>query len=52
MAKVVGLSSALFFGRATDFCASAIFDGKHEKLLFSNPVDYPIVTFANPIEMV
>jgi len=45
-------SYALFVGRATDFCASAIFDGKHEKILFSNRVDDPKVTFANPIEMV
>ena len=37
---------------ARDFCASAILDGKHEKVLVANRIDNPIVTFANPIEVV
>jgi hypothetical protein len=37
---------------ARNFCASAILDGKHDEALVSNRIDNPIVTLANPIEMV
>ena len=37
---------------ARDFCASAILDAKHEEVLVANRIDNPIVTFANPIEVV
>ena len=37
---------------ARDFYASAILDGQHDEVLFSNRIDNPIVALANPIEMV
>ncbi len=35
-----------------NFCASAILDGQHEEVFFSNGIDHPIAALANPIEMV
>jgi hypothetical protein len=37
---------------ARKFCASAILDGQHDEVFFSNRIDNPIIALANPIEMV
>ncbi len=37
---------------ARNICASAILDGQHDEVFFSNRVDNPIAALANPIEMV
>lgn len=37
---------------ARAYCASPIFDGKDEKIIFENRINNPIVTFPNPIQLV
>jgi hypothetical protein len=37
---------------ARKFCASAILDGQHDEVFFSNRIDNPIIALADPIEMV
>ena len=44
-------AGALSLG-ARKFCASAILDGQHDEVFFSNRIDDPIIALADPIEMV
>ena len=37
---------------ARKFRASAILDGQHDEVFFSNRIDNPIIALADPIEMV